>query len=95
MTPTTSPSQQDCCSSLLGLMFAISTLADWTIDGRWVVPVMLIALGAGGVAASLTATRREQVAYDARLEATSTGESSRGVRAAPALLIHPRRLWPS
>ena len=63
---------------LLGLMFAVSTLADWNIDGRWVVPVMLIALGAGGVAASLTATRREQVAYDARVEAASTGDASEG-----------------
>lgn len=51
----------------LGVVFAVSALADWSLDGRWVAPVMLIVLGAGGVAASLAATRRERVAYEQRL----------------------------
>ncbi len=81
---------------LLGLMFAVSTLADWTIDGRWVVPVMLIALGAGGVAASLTAhAARTGRLRRARLEAASTGDASEVFGATPALLIHRRRRWPS
>ena len=63
----------------LGVIFAVSALADWSIDGRWVVPVMLIVLGAGGVAASLSASRREQAAYAERLgqsAAPTTGEDA-------------------
>ncbi len=52
---------------VLGILFATSVLADWTIDGRWVVPVMLLVLGAGGVLASLAATRRERATYDRAL----------------------------
>jgi hypothetical protein len=52
---------------ILGVMFAVAALADWSFDLRWILPVMLIVLGAGGVAASLASTRREQVAYSERL----------------------------
>jgi len=59
----------------LGVMFAVSALADWSIDGRWVVPIMLIMLGAGGVAASLTATRREQATYEQALAGAGTSDT--------------------
>ena len=55
----------------LGVLFAISAATGWQIDGRWIAPTVLIALGAGGVAASLTASRRQQQA-----EATATAESA-------------------
>lgn len=44
----------------LGVLFAISAATGWQIDGRWIAPTVLIALGAGGVAASLTASKRQQ-----------------------------------
>ena len=46
--------------TILGVLFAISAATGWQIDGRWIAPTILIALGAGGVAASLAAARREQ-----------------------------------
>lgn len=52
----------------LGILLAISAATGWQIDGRWIAPVVLIAIGAGGVAASLSATRRQQ-------EAAGTSES--------------------
>lgn len=63
---------------ILGLLFAVSVLADWTIDGRWVVPVMLIVLGAGGVLASVAATRRERAAYDRALAESSLDDLGLG-----------------
>lgn len=46
--------------TILGLVFAATALGGWQLDGRWLAPVMLIALGAGGVAASLAASKRQQ-----------------------------------
>lgn len=46
--------------TMVGLALGVSASTGWQIDGRWLLPVMLIVLGAGGVAASLAATRREQ-----------------------------------
>lgn len=46
--------------TVLGIALGVSAATDWSIDGRWVAPVILIGLGAGGVAASLAATRRQQ-----------------------------------
>jgi hypothetical protein len=46
--------------TVLGIALAVSAATDWTIDGRWITPVILIGLGAGGVAASLAATRRQR-----------------------------------
>jgi len=48
----------------LGVLFAISAATGWQIDGRWIAPTVLIALGAGGVAASLTASKRQQQAQE-------------------------------
>jgi uncharacterized integral membrane protein len=46
--------------TILGIVLTISAATDWTIDGRWIAPVILIGLGAGGVAASLAATSRQR-----------------------------------
>jgi len=44
----------------LGIAFAVSAETGWQVDGRWLVPTMLIVLGAGGLAASVTASRRQR-----------------------------------
>ena len=46
--------------TVLGVLFAVSAATGWQIDGRWIAPTVLIALGAGGVAASLAASKRQQ-----------------------------------
>ncbi len=46
----------------LGVLLAISAATGWQIDGRWIAPIILIALGGGGVAASLAASKRQQPA---------------------------------
>lgn len=58
--------------TVLGVLFAISAATGWQIDGRWIAPTVLIALGAGGVAASLAASRRQQ----GRAEALATTQST-------------------
>ena len=58
--------------TLLGIVLGVSAATDWAIDGRWIAPVILIGLGAGGVAASLAATRRQQE----RAAAASSAEST-------------------
>jgi hypothetical protein len=54
----------------LGVLLAISAATGWQIDGRWITPTALIALGTGGVAASLAASKRQQ------REALATTEST-------------------
>ena len=39
------------------------SLTDVTLDGRFVWPIVLVALGAAGVATAVTATAREEKAY--------------------------------
>jgi hypothetical protein len=46
--------------TVLGVLLAISAATGWNIDGRWIAPTVLIALGSGGVAASLAASKRQQ-----------------------------------
>ena len=46
--------------TILGIVLTVSAATTWTIDGRWITPLVLIGLGAGGVAASLAATRRQR-----------------------------------
>ncbi|HEX6888395.1 MAG TPA: hypothetical protein VF143_09835 [Candidatus Nanopelagicales bacterium] len=46
--------------TVLGVLFAVAAANAWSLDGRWVASITLIVLGAGGVAASLAANRREQ-----------------------------------
>jgi hypothetical protein len=46
--------------TVLGVVFAVAAANGWAVDGRWVASGTLIALGAGGIAASVAASRREQ-----------------------------------
>jgi hypothetical protein len=57
--------------TVLGVLFAVSAATGWQIDGRWIAPTALITLGAGGVAASLAASRRQQ----RESEALTTGST--------------------
>ena len=57
--------------TILGIVFAISAATTWIVDGRWVAPAILIALGAGGVAASLAASSRQS----SQSEALTSGET--------------------
>lgn len=58
--------------TLLGLGLAVSAVTGWSVDGRVVAPLILIVLGAGGVAASLSASRR-QSALAAQAQAGTAG----------------------
>jgi hypothetical protein len=58
--------------TILGVLFAISAATGWQIDGRWITPTALIALGAGGVAASLAASKRQQRDAETLAPAEST-----------------------
>ncbi len=62
--------------TVLGIALAIDAAFDWTLDGRWIAPVTLIALGAGGVAASLAASNRQRREAEA-LEAAEADTSVR------------------
>lgn len=44
----------------IALVYLIAGLADTTLDGRFVWPVVLVALGAGGVATAVRANSREE-----------------------------------
>jgi hypothetical protein len=57
--------------TILGIVLAVSAATGWTIDGRWITPVILIGLGAGGIAASLAATRRQRRQAEALAAARS------------------------
>ncbi len=46
--------------TVLGIVLAVSAATEWTPDGRWLVPTILIVLGGGGVAASLAASGRQR-----------------------------------
>jgi hypothetical protein len=59
--------------TVLGVTFAVAAANGWSLDGRWVSSLALIALGAGGVAASLAATRRQKAEA---LPATEDGSGS-------------------
>ena len=58
--------------TVLGVVFAVSAATGWQIDGRWIAPTVLIALGAGGVAASLAASKRQQREVLAAAEPTGS-----------------------
>lgn len=65
--------------TVVGISLGVSATTGWLLDGRWLLPVMLIVLGAGGVAASLAATRRaqgESRALGLEAGATSGGSST-------------------
>ena len=56
----------------LGVLLAVSAATGWQIDGRWILPTVLIALGAGGVAASLAASKRQEREALAATESTDS-----------------------
>lgn len=62
--------------TVLGLVFTVALLGDWNLDTRWAFPLTLIVLGAGGVAASLAAGRREQEAFEESQAALATATDS-------------------
>ncbi|MDA8435174.1 MAG: hypothetical protein M0Z98_04240 [Actinomycetales bacterium] len=60
----------DWVSLIAGLVFlafatvyGLAALTDVSIDGRFVWPVVFVALGAAGVATAVTATAREEKAF--------------------------------
>lgn len=57
--------------TVLGATFAVAAANGWSVDGRWVSSLALIALGAGGIAASLAATRRQKAEAQAVAAADS------------------------
>ena len=44
----------------LALVYIVTGVADVTLDGRFVWPVVLVALGAAGVATAVKANQREE-----------------------------------
>ncbi len=44
----------------LALIYIVTGVADVTLDGRFVWPVVLVALGAAGVATAVKANQREE-----------------------------------
>lgn len=56
---------------LLAVGYAVSGVTDLELDGRIVWPVVLVALGAGGIATAVSANAREERAFAAR----ETGEN--------------------
>ena len=44
----------------LALVYLITGITDVTVDGRFVWPVVLVALGAAGVASAIRANQREE-----------------------------------
>ncbi|MFC6237310.1 hypothetical protein [Longivirga aurantiaca] len=44
----------------LALVYLITGITDATVDGRFVWPVVLVALGAAGVASAIRANQREE-----------------------------------
>jgi len=44
----------------LALIYLVTGITDVTVDGRFVWPVVLVALGAAGVASAIRANQREE-----------------------------------
>ena len=48
---------------VFAVIYTVASLPDVSIDGRFVWPIVLVALGAAGVATAVTATQREEKAF--------------------------------
>ena len=48
---------------VFAVIYTVASLTDASIDGRFVWPVVFVALGAAGVATAVTATRREEQTF--------------------------------
>jgi uncharacterized integral membrane protein len=57
----------------IAAVYLVASLTDASVDGRFVWPVVLVALGAAGVATAVTANAREEKAYR-RLEQVAPDE---------------------
>ena len=55
------------------VIYTVVSLTDTSIDGRFVWPIVLVALGAAGVATAVTATRREEKTFAELNEAEGGG----------------------
>ena len=53
----------------LAIAYAVSGVTDIELDGRIVWPVVLVALGAGGIATAVTANAREERAFAGEVDA--------------------------
>ena len=47
---------------VFAVVYTIASLTDVSIDGRFVWPIILVALGAAGIATAVTATQRQEKA---------------------------------
>jgi apolipoprotein N-acyltransferase len=54
------------------VVYTVASLTDVSIDGRFVWPIVLVALGAAGIATAVTATKRDEKAF---AELDTDGES--------------------
>ena len=45
------------------VIYAVASLADISVDGRFVWPIVFVALGAAGIATAVTASAREERTY--------------------------------
>ena len=48
---------------VFAVVYTVASLTDVSLDGRFVWPIILVALGAAGVATAVTATKREEKAF--------------------------------
>jgi len=48
---------------VFAVVYTVASLTDVSIDSRFVWPIVLVALGAAGVATAVTATQREEKAF--------------------------------
>ncbi len=46
--------------TVLALVYIVTALTDVSVDGRFVWPIVLVALGAAGVASAIKANQREE-----------------------------------
>jgi len=48
---------------VFAVIYTVASLSDASIDGRFVWPVVFVALGAAGVATAIAATKREEKTF--------------------------------
>jgi uncharacterized integral membrane protein len=61
---------------LLAIGYAVGGVTDLELDGRVVWPIVLVALGAGGIAAAVSANAREERAFAAQEDPQAPPPSS-------------------
>jgi len=48
---------------VFAVVYTVASLTDVSLDGRFVWPIILVALGAAGIATAVTATKRDEKAF--------------------------------